>query len=485
MKRLRIFIRDRCRGGPSGEVELAGGLFWISFLLLFMSSIDDGPVSIVIKLIWAVSFLLLCLIDMGAGFGIYVISIAIYNAKHVLDPGPLWDRVDSLSLIILLLIFVLRRAERKKFWGDKVTIAFLLLFTLIPLATIILKGEGNWYAFAEFSRMFLIPMTIFLLLRASNMTGEEFNSFLRAMTILGIFMAVVSIQESWLPGGVIVPPWIGNPGINDTIGGGRAGGLIMQSEFNGLALALIVVLIFIKSVNQKKSFSFLQYAAVSLGLIGLYLTYTRSVWVSVILGFVILLNGMLTARISPAIKIGSTSLFVVAIIIAILIPSPMAKSRFEDSGTINYRLHLWARSIQMGMERPFFGHGITQFESSVAEYKSNLSSMPEMFIPKIGTGTHNLILNLLVEQGIVGLALFAMIIYRFFRIVGRNLSRLDRNREKYWIYALAAVYFINAQFINMHEPTTNMIYYGALGILAGLDTIPLASGKGSKGLKRG
>jgi len=54
-----------------------------------------------------------------------------------------------------------------------------------------------------------------------------------------------------------------------------------------------------------------------------------------------------------------------------------------------------------------------------------------------------------------------------FTHVGRS-APYGRRKVSSWLTAFAIAYLFNAQFVVTYEATTNLIYYGTLGVLVGL-----------------
>jgi O-antigen ligase len=153
----------------------------------------------------------------------------------------------------------------------------------------------------------------------------------------------------------------------------------------------------------------------------------------------------------------------------ILFPSREARERTGDTGTIYYRINLWAAGLSMASHKPFLGYGIGQFESKASDYQVSTNLAPEMVIPEEGSGTHNVFLNVLIEQGIFGLVLYLLIMAQIFLSARGKTARSNGSPVSGpWIVAFTLVYFVNAQFVNIHEPVTNLIYFGAMGMIAGL-----------------
>ena len=277
--------------------------------------------------------------DLGSALGTYIFSVALYNPKHVLSPGPLWERIDNFALIILVtvgLIYFVRKRKVVESWKIIVMIAVFLFSPLFQAAVI---GNLDWYTFAQFLRMFGLPFVLFILVQSSAIRQREVESFFKVLMILGMYMAVVAILEKLSLFGYL-SQMAKRPQYNSTIGTGRSGGPLMQSEFNGLALGLILVIYWSSIFFGGKGWSLIKYIGLILCIIGIYLSYTRAAWLSVLVALILLIYAKSDV---------STGLYKKVMIICILIilftglivsPSQLAQERAGDMGTVNFRINL-------------------------------------------------------------------------------------------------------------------------------------------------
>jgi O-antigen ligase len=143
------------------------------------------------------------------------------------------------------------------------------------------------------------------------------------------------------------------------------------------------------------------------------------------------------------------------------------QDRLRDEVTIYFRINMWASGIKMAIYKPLFGYGFGQFKENIYYYHEPIANVTYKAIPKEGQVAHNTLLDILIEQGILGLIMYGIIILKIF-IKGRKGSFSLWPREGgAWVLAFSVIYFLNIQFVNAHEPTCNLIYYGTMGIIAG------------------
>lgn len=448
---------------------IAKMLPYLAIGILLVSSIDDGWAGGIAKVFWLFLFLGIGIIDIGSAFGLYLFAVAVYNPKHVWQPGAVLERIDNFALIALMIVAFIEWVNWKQILDQRRLLAFTGIFFIIPLFQAFASGSWNYFIFAQFIRMFGLPLIGFFILAGTSVRIREMKSFISIMIVLGIYMSVVAIMEQIGVVSIIIPPWIGDWKLNGTLGSGRSGGLLLQSEFTGLALGLIYCLLFWPKKIAKGPGGLVQYAIGALLFVGTYLTYTRAAWMAIgmcAVVFFLLESFALGGKIVKSILMG---LLGVSLVLFVFIqPAKVAGERVSDVGTINYRLNLWSAGLKMAAERPILGHGISQFEKKAADYQGSLGNIPEIKIAERGTGAHNIFINLLVEQGLVGLVLFICIIWGVFSSARKAVISWGGFKGTEWLFLFTMVYFINAQFLNIHEPVTNLIYFGTMGMVAGL-----------------
>jgi O-antigen ligase len=84
------------------------------------------------------------------------------------------------------------------------------------------------------------------------------------------------------------------------------------------------------------------------------------------------------------------------------------------------------------------------------------------------TPAHNTVLNVLVELGPIGFVLYAAALVAMFRMARTAAFQQWGRDGVVWVVVFFGVYLLQAQFAFAHEPTTNQIFFGTMGAVAGL-----------------
>ncbi len=208
-------------------------------------------------------------------------------------------------------------------------------------------------------------------------------------------------------------------------------------------------------------------------ILALYSSYSSSAWLGLLGGglVVVLLYFILATSkrskdllevVSKRNKYIALLLFVVAIFIFISFSNSwVLKSKISNlitiqSGSSSARLQFWQASIKAIKERPIFGYGLeTQGEVLVKYY------LPEWAVPNNVNvqpiRAHNMWLDILLTQGLVGLIAWGALLYLFYSLIIRNIRQ---NKEKWINYAVfwsLTSYLIFLQF--QYHNITALVYF--------------------------
>ncbi len=440
----------------------------ISLSLLIASCIDQGIIGGGIKLFWLASLATVSIFNLGAAVGLYVFSVAIYAVRHYQGWGSVLERPDNFALGIILISYAFTHL-RKDFFSRigylGIAIGVLVFFALFQMVALSLVTREN---FAWFMRMLGLPLILFSMLAGAFLSYKDAREFTKIMMILGTYMAGISILEriGWYS--ILIPNWIADSTLNVTIGIGRSGGLLLQSEWNGFALGLIFCIILGRFYIDKTSSKLMIFIAGTLSLFAIYFTYTRAAWLAV--AFAI---SLMATKFSPTLKGKYIRGFVIIIAGIFLLgligifPVKMAQERLGDESTISYRIKLWTAGLRMVAQKPVFGHGFGQFKEKVLLFhETEAENVPSRLMGN--PVAHNTLIDIVVELGLLGLILYLVIFSMIYLRARKSYAATWGKDSTNWVTAFMLVYLINSQFVVAHEPTNNIIYYSMMGILIGL-----------------
>jgi O-antigen ligase len=462
---IRALGPSQARARPAYEGLL--GLLLVGLLLL--STLDETALAPVGRGLLLVCFALLTIVNAGAALGVYIGAAVVFSVHHYEGQGSWVQRPDNYALLFLWLYLIAGRCFTRSAgtFGSTAAVIGALIVTAVVHLVAIVGADGYWLAW--FSRMFVIPLGLFVLLRRAALSDREMRALLLIVAALGVYMAVVSLLEVLNWRALIVPPWLADPELNATVGWERAGGLAMQPEWNALDLSLTLCVLLLRLDQRMTRASAAWLAAGALSLLAIFFTYTRAAWAGLLVGGVPLFWQMSGARgattkrraifISCALGFAAFVLF---------FPTEVLRSRAGDSGTVFFRFRVWAAGFDMLMTHPFFGVGFGQFGSHVSYFLRELAWLPTPAGPNGATIAHNTFLSVAAELGLVGLVLYVLTIYGVFKSARQTAGNAWGLRGQSWVAGFTLVYHVNVQFVTAHWLTPNILYFGIMGAIAGM-----------------
>jgi O-antigen ligase len=333
--------------------------------------------------------------------------------------------------------------------------------TVLAVASVATGQPFDNQTWCLIAAKFIVPFTLFHL--AGMVFTEE--RFFRQFEIFALLtLAYLSFTAvAFLAGAkqLIFPHFI----LDARLGyhADRARGPLLQAVANGVSLNLLGLLAWHSfrrgTVRGVK-------AALLLGSVpvAILATMTRAVWLSFGATMLLLIvrsrNGTLRkACLGLAILGGAGCLIVVSI--------PELQStlneRMQERGPVDFREAVYAGGWQMFLERPLTGWGVNQMPSELARHVSGYKE--SVLYP------HNTYLELLVEHGIAGLALYAWLMWEIWRLGRGSIPRgesnvfLDRRFHSLWPLLLG-VYWVNAALVVMNYQFVNGLLFTLAGMLA-------------------
>ncbi|HYM77018.1 MAG TPA: O-antigen ligase family protein [Candidatus Dormibacteraeota bacterium] len=308
---------------------------------------------------------------------------------------------------------------------------------------------------------FIVP---FLLFHLAGLVFTEERHF-RQFEIFGlIVLAYLSFTAiAFLAGwhSLIVPRFI----LDESLGlhADRARGPLLQAVANGVSLNLLGILAVHAyrrgSVRGAKIAVLL--AAVPVAILA---TMTRAVWLS-FAGTVCALIALSKTRVLRValvtiIILGGAGL---AIVIRSTTLGGALSDRLEERGPVDFRKAVYAGGWEMFLQRPLTGWGFHQMPFELPRHVSGYQG--KVLYP------HNTYLELLVEHGLAGFALYLWLMRELWKLgrgeipVSERNGFLDHSFHRLWP-VLLAVYWINAAIVVMSYQFVNGLLFTMAGMLA-------------------
>ncbi|HTR26957.1 MAG TPA: O-antigen ligase family protein [Terriglobales bacterium] len=381
---------------------------------------------------------------------LYVATLGIFLFR---PPGLFSYFADRVALVVLCLIVGLRTLalhERIPF-APGITLPMLGLATLAVVR--VLREPFDVQLWSILASKFIVPLVLFhvaILVFRGHAERHHFEIFVALSLAYLIFVSIAFLAGAQ---SLIYPRFILDESLGFHVD--RARGPFLQAVANGLSLNIlgIVLLVF----SQKKKTVWLLWLTLPIAILA---TMTRAVWIAFALSGIVLGFRMLRRRVLAA-----TAVVVVAGLVGGIALRAgnhslhdMISERTSERGPVDARMAVYSAGWEMFQERPFTGWPAGRMYGELARRMAGYHL--RIFY------VHNTFLALLVEFGVPGLALYAILFFSLFRLAHRRqpeeASTIAALRGVWPI--LLCVYLFNSFFVDM----AYQFVIGLLFTLAGM-----------------
>ncbi|MGA6980110.1 MAG: O-antigen ligase family protein [Candidatus Sulfotelmatobacter sp.] len=389
-----------------------------------------------------------------------VLFFAALSAMLLRPPDVAFYEVDRIAFAVLLLSVAARTllsSERLRL--QRATWPMMGL-TLIAVASVI--GEPfdseNW---SLLSAKFIVPFALFHVASLVFRNERNLRKFeLFALVVLA-YLCFTSIAFLVGANSLIFPRFI----LDETLGYhvDRARGPFLQAVANGVSLNLLGLLAIHAYLRGRMRGVKGAILLASLP-IAILATMTRAIWLSFVVsvGFLIFRSGHRKLR-RICIGVGMIGVLGLLMILGCGDERHALCDRLKESGPVDFREAVYSAGWEMFLEKPISGWGINQMPAELARHVSGYNER-ELY-------PHNTYLELLVEHGIFGLALYAWLMWELLRL-GRGgvppaeeNTFLSRSFHAMWP-VLIGVYLANAIVVVMNYQFVNGLLFTMAGMLA-------------------
>jgi O-antigen ligase len=268
---------------------------------------------------------------------------------------------------------------------------------------------------------------------------------------------------------LVLPPWLADPDFNVLYGDPRVGGIAMQAEWNALQLSLGLGALLLLLLQAGRGARFWWMIGAGLCVVAIYFCYTRAAFLALLVAGV----PWFWQRAEAAGTTVQRRLLIILGVVGfvgfvLFFPSEMLQGRMSNTGNVNFRLNIWAAALGMVAHHPLFGVGFGHFSGQMMGYLRDLEFVPAFGQYAQGSLAHNTFLSVAAELGLVGLALYVVVVWGSFRTAYESAGAAWGSLGPTWLATFALVYFVNIQFVTAHVLGPNVLYFSILGAIAGM-----------------
>ncbi len=383
---------------------------------------------------------------------VYLAAMTVFLFRPPGLPSFYIDRIAFVALVFFVALRALALRQKLPFIAS-LSLPMLALTALAVLRALREPFDAqNWSIIAS---KFIVPFALFHLAILVFRGDKERRHFQIFVVLALAYLVMIAVAFLTNARALIFPRFI----LDESIGfhAGRARGPFLQAVANGVSLNLLGILALASSAKHKAGVLLLWLLLP----VAVLATMTRAVWIAFAVsaaaagvrlmehqrrrrGLLLAVAGLLAG---VSLGLHSTSL------------KNEIWNRAEERGPVDARVAVYDAGWAMYKERPFTGWPAGAMYGELARRMEGYH-LHTYYV-------HNTYLALLIEFGLPGLALYAILFVNLFRLarpVTAAESEPIRCLRRVWPILLA-VYLFNAFFVDMAYPFVIGLLFTVAGIL--------------------
>lgn len=398
--------------------------------------------------------------------------------------GPIPITLDRLMLAVLVALFgwLYAHGHENLRRFNSIDWSILIVIAVISISTVLhdFTFLGNMPA----SRLLffnLMPVALYLVMRYVRLGDGDLKLMSLGFVGLGIYLALTAIAETRGYSGLVFPRFIMNPDFEEFLGRGR--GPFLNPVSNGVFMVISLCCLWMWFPGGSLRRKILVLALAGLMCVGVYCTFTRSVWAGLVLTAAIVVF-------APAPQSYKGALMVFASVIAIALFPAMGDKlisfkrdknvSIEDmENSARLRPMFLTVATRMVADRPFWGVGFGQYAREKYPYLQDPTSTEPLSMTK-GFMQHNIFLAYVTETGVLGFGALVIMLTLFLRAAWTTWRDL---RLSFWqrqfgllLIAMLTNHCINGMFHDVSIiPMENMLLFFLVALVNNISTAQLES----------
>ena len=397
--------------------------------------------------------------------------LAALTAMLLRHPDVRFYEIDRVTFGILVVGVVGRAVVFRQtlFAVERATWPMIAL-SILALASVASRpfDSESWSLLAA---KCIVPFMLFHLARLVFSEERHFRQFEVFTLLVLAYLCFTAIAFLAGAHALIFPRYI----LDESLGyhADRARGPLLQAVANGVSLNLLGLLALhaYRRGRLQGMKALLLLGAVPIAILA---TMTRAVWLSfagTVLALIFLSGCRTLRRAGLGIALVAGAGLIVSLSSIEL--DGTLRDRLQELGPVEYREAVYAGGWEMFLQRPLAGWGFNQMPAELPRHV--IGYKEKVLYP------HNTYLELLVEDGIVGLALYLWLMWELWRLGRGPVPAEDRGRfldagfHRLWPILLG-VYWVNAAVVVMNYQFVNGLLFTLAGMLAAQRRRAQASG---------
>ena len=394
---------------------------------------------------------------------------------------------DRLLLGSLLMLFVwqllLHRQKLTQLnFVDVIILGWLAIITFSTFSadyTIMDGGPVSRLLFFNY-----IPVMLYFLIRWVRLEVVDLKVFAALMVVFGVYLALTGVAETRGLTAVVFPKYIMTSDVTEFLGRGR--GPFLNPVTNGIFMAVCICCALMWWPRTTSIRGRLIIMTLTLVIaFGVYSTFTRSTWLSLILGMGAFVFWPSSKQQKGLMIVAATAMTIV--LLPVIGPKIFSFKRDKEVTQAEMEKSALMRPLfaevawDMFQDKPIHGVGFAQYPKAKYPYLQSPHTTQPLMTTR-GLMQHNVFLAYVVDVGLVGLAVLTCLLATGFLVswlVWQNQS-LDLWARQ---FALANVvlligYCVNGMFHDVSIiPMMHMLVFFWLGVVNNIYSRPNAFGK--------
>ena len=378
-------------------------------------------------------------------------------------PDVPFYEIDRVAFVLLVLGVAGRAAvtRQRLLVVERATWPMIGL-TLLAVASVAQQPFDN-QTWSLLAAKFFVPFALFHLAGLVFREERRLRQFETFVLVVLAYLCFTSVAFLVDAKSLIFPRFI----LDESLGyhADRARGPLLQAVANGVSLNLLGVLALHALLRER--IRGLRAAVLLASLpVAILATMTRAVWVSFAVSVGVLIFRSHNRRLR-LICVSVVIVGVLGLLIALRFDDQRRAltDRLRESGPLDFRQAVYAGGWQMFLEKPFTGWGVNQMPAELVRHVSGYKEKGKELDP------HNTYLELLVEHGIFGLALYGWLMWEIWRLGRGPVPRAERhgllNQQFHFMWpVLLGIYWVNAAVVVMNYQFVNGLLFAMAGMLA-------------------
>jgi O-antigen ligase/Tfp pilus assembly protein PilF len=401
-----------------------------------------------------------------------LISILLFVNKYVYDFRVNQEAVIKLFTIILLTIWITKIINNGKYYLRKTRLDQSVILFILVIAISILISDVKIISLREFI-IFSSYFLIFLLIVNNIDNKKIFNSFIYLFFTISSLVSIYTVMQYYG-----IDPYLSDlHSLTSTIG---------QKNWISNYLAMIFPVLFSYFLSEKIRKKIIYFFLLSILYATLMICQSRGIWISISITVILAIYIIFKLKFYEIFKINKKWLFLLLITFLIITiiystDNPLNKSAItvlqraistfdENDPSINTRLLIWKTTLEMIKDRPIFGSGIGTFKMNYLNYQAEFLRKNPGYIKYSGKAgeAHNEYLQIWAELGIIGLALFLLIFYFFYKTIIDFYKSSKNIKDKTIMLGLVmgiTCFLIHCLFsFPLHVPALGITFFAIMGL---------------------